>query len=315
MCIIVFPSLDYPNSWVYTVSMKDFKTLAEFISHFNSEEICRSYFEQIRFAQGDFCPHCGNKKINRFADGKRYRCASCKQDFTIKTGTLFGESKIPLQKWFIAIYLLTTSKKGISSVYLAEQVGVTQKTAWFMDMRIREAMKQGKGKLIGVVEADETYLGGYNPRKFGFSKKSAIMGMTKRGGDIRAFQIPDRQTHTVLKALTKNVSKDSHIITDDAGVYRKVVKIGYNKHDSVRHSRKQYVKGNIHTNSIESFWALFKRNYHGTYHSMSKKHLQRYIDEIAFRFNNRADNLAEKFDLATLKISKHGKMSYKTLTA
>ncbi len=141
------------------------------------------------------------------------------------------------------------------------------------------------------------------------------MGMTKRGGDIRAFQIPDRQTHTVLKALTQNVSKDAHIMTDDAGVYRKVVKVGYSKHDSVRHSRKQYVKGNIHTNSIESFWALFKRNYHGTYHNMSKKHLQRYIDEIAFRFNNRAENLAEKFDLATLKISKYGKMGYKELTA
>ncbi|KKR74302.1 MAG: hypothetical protein UU17_C0017G0019 [Candidatus Nomurabacteria bacterium GW2011_GWA1_40_8] len=278
----------------------NFKNIIEFTAYFNNEEVCRKHFEQVRFAKGDFCPHCKHDKIMRFADGKRYRCHKCRQDFTIKTGTLFGESKISLQKWFIAIYLLTTSKKGIS---------------WYMDMRIREAMKQGKGKMLGVVEVDETYLGGYSPRRFGFRKKSAIMGMTKRSGNIRAFQIPNRETHVVLNALTKNVSKDSHIITDDAGVYRKVVKIGYNKHDSVRHSRKQYVKGNIHTNSIESFWALFKRNYHGTYHSMSKKHLQRYIDEIAFRFNNRADNLAEKFDLATLKISKHGKMSYKTLTA
>ena len=295
--------------------MNNFKTLVEFINEFNDEEACRKHFEQVRFAKGDFCPHCKHDKIMRFADGKRYRCHSCRKDFTIKTGTLFGESKIPLQKWFIAIYLLTTSKKGISSVYLAEQVGVTQKTAWFMDMRIREAMKQGKGKLIGVVEVDETYLGGYSPRKFGFSKKSAIMGMTERGGRIRAMQVPDRQTHTVLKALTQNVSKEAHLMTDDAGVYRKVVKVGYNKHDSVKHSRKEYVRGDIHTNSIESFWALFKRNHHGTYHNMSKKHLQRYIDEIAFRFNNRTDNLAGKFDLATLKIAKHGKMSYKALTA
>lgn len=294
--------------------MTNFKTLAEFLAHFPNEGVCRKHFETVRFVKGDYCPFCKHNKIFRFSDGKRYRCDNCKRDFTIKTGTLFGESKIPLQKWFIAIYLLTTSKKGISSIALAEQVGVSQKTAWFMDMRIREALKQSKSKMIGTVEIDETYLGGKHNRKFGFQKKAAVMGMTKRGGKIRAFQIPDRQTHTVLNAVTKNVSPRAYLMTDDAGVYKKLVRIGY-KHDSIRHSRKQYVEGNIHTNSIESFWALFKRNYHGTYHSMSKKHLQRYINEVAFRFNNRADSLAEKFDAVTAKISKCGSMSYKTLTA
>src|SRR3989344_9259329 len=134
-----------------------FKTFAEFITAFPDEAACRKYFEQIRFTKGDACPHCKHSKINRFADGIRYRCAKCKQDFTIKTGTLFGESKISLQKWFIAIYLLSTSKKGISSVQLAKQIGVTQKTAWYMDMRIREAMKQNNGKLFGIIEADETF--------------------------------------------------------------------------------------------------------------------------------------------------------------
>jgi transposase-like protein len=280
----------------------NFKNLRDFINAFPNEEACRKHFEQVRFAKGDFCPHCKHKKIMRFADGKRYRCHKCRKDFTVKTGTLFGESKLSLQKWFIAIYLLTTSKKGISSISLAEQVGVSQKTAWFMDMRIREALKQGRGKMIGVVEVDETYLGGKHRRKHGFSKKSAIMGMTRRGGKLRAFQVPDRQTHTVLNALRRNVSKKSHLMTDDAGVYRKVVKIGY-KHNSVKHSRKQYVRGDVHTNSIESFWSLFKRNYHGTYHSMSKKHLQRYINEVVFRFNNRAKDMAEKFDLTTLKMA------------
>lgn len=295
--------------------MNEFKTLADFHRVFNNEEACRKHFEAIRFAKGDYCPFCKHDKINRFSDGKRYRCASCKRDFTIKTGTLFGESKIPLKKWFIAIYLLTNSKKGISSISLAEQVGVTQKTAWYMDMRIREALKQNKGKLIGVVEVDETYLGGKHNRKFGFQKKAVVFGMTERGGQMRAMQVPDRQTHTVLNALTKNISKEAELMTDDAGVYRKVVKVGYSKHNSIKHSRRQYVKGNVHTNSIESFWALFKRNYHGTYHSMSKKHLQRYIDEITFRFNNRAESLAGKFDLVTEKISNHGIMSYKALTA
>ena len=295
--------------------MKEFKTLAQFAGHFNNEEACRKHFETIRFAKGDFCPHCKHNKIMRFADGLRYRCHKCKRDFTIKTGTLFGESKIPMQKWFIAIYLLTTSKKGISSISLAEQVGVTQKTAWFMDMRIREALKQSKGKLLGVVEVDETYLGGKHNRKYGFQKKAAIMGMTERGGKIRAMQIPDRQTHTVLNQVTKNVHKQAYLMTDDAGVYRKLVKVGYFKHSSVKHGKRHWVRGDVHTNSIESFWALFKRNYHGTYHSMSKKHLQKYIDEVVFRFNNREAGMAGKFDLVTTKVAKRGKISYKALTA
>src|SRR3990167_72160 len=224
--------------------MTNFKTLAEFAAFFHNEATCRKYFEQIRFAKGEYCPHCKHDKIMRFADA-RFRCHKCRKDFTIKTGTLFGESKIPLQKWFIAIYLLTTRKKGISSIELAQQVGVSQKTAWFMDMRIRESLKQGKGKLIGIVEADETYLGGKHKMKEGRSRKSAIMGMTERGGEMRAMQIPNRETHIVLNALTENVDRDAHIMTDDAGVYRKTVRIGY-KHDSIKHSRKQYVRGNIH---------------------------------------------------------------------
>src|SRR3990167_1776524 len=163
-----------------------FKSLMDFLAYFKDEKTCVKWFEHIRFRNGDYCPHCGHTKINRFSDGIRYRCAKCRKDFTIKTGTVFGESKIPLRKWFVAIYLLSTSKKGISSVQLASQVGVTQKTAWFMDHRIREAMKQGKGQLIGVVEADETYLGGKHKMKEGRSRKSAIMGMTERGGEMRA---------------------------------------------------------------------------------------------------------------------------------
>ena len=291
-----------------------FKTLAEFMNVFNSEEACRKHFEAIRFAEGDSCPHCKHDKIMRFSDGKRYRCHKCRQDFTIKTGTLFGESKIPLQKWFIAIYLLTTRKKGISSIELAQQVGVSQKTAWFMDMRIRESMKQSKGKLWGIVEVDETYLGGKRKMEEGRSRKSAIMGMTERGGEMRAMQIPNRETQVVPNALTENVGRDAHLMTDDAGVYRKTIRIGY-KHDSIKHSRRQYVHGNIHTNSIESFWALFKRNYHGTYHSMSKKHLNRYIDEVVFRFNNREVEMGAIFNEVTKRIAKRGKMSYKTLIA
>jgi len=139
--------------------------------------------------------------------------------------------------------------------------------------------------------------------------------MTVRGGRIRAFQVPDRQTHTVINAMTKNVSKEAHVMTDDAGVYRKLIKVGYNNHGTIKHSRRQYVLGDIHTNSIESFWALFKRGYHGTYHTMSKKHLQRYIDEFCFRFNSRNTTMQEMFADVTHRLAKSGKMPLKKLTA
>ncbi len=295
--------------------MKRFKTLAEFLAFFKDEEVCRKYFEEIRFRNGDYCPHCKHDKIMRFANGKRYRCHKCRRDFTIKTNTLFGESKIPLQKWFIAIYLLTTSKKGISSISLAEQVGVSQKTAWYMDMRIRESMRQGKGKLSGTIEIDETYVGGKHFRKDKFTKKAPVMGMTERGGKIKAYHVPSRETHIVLNKITEHVDPKSFIMTDEAKVYKKLDRIGYHNHGSVKHGKKHWSYKGVNTNSIESFWALFKRNYHGTYHSMSKKHLQRYINEIAFRFNNRGSDMATKFDLVTMAVAKRGRMPYKALIA
>lgn len=226
----------------------EFKTLAEFMDFFKDEVTCQKYFEAMRFKDGEYCAHCGYTKIMRFKDGKRFRCFSCRQDFTIKTATLFGESKLSLRKWFIAIYLLTTRKKGISSVELAEQVGVTQKTAWYMDHRIRSAMKQGKGKLFGTVEVDETYIGGKHLRKDGFRKKAPIMGMTERGGKIRAYHVPSRETHIILNKMTENVSKKAFVMSDEAGVYKKLVKLGY-QHGSVKHGKRHWAKGNINTNN------------------------------------------------------------------
>lgn len=284
----------------------------EFTSYFKDEKACIKYFEQIRFKDGEYCPHCGHPKIYRMKNF-RYRCADCRKDFTIKIGTIFGESKIPLQKWFVAIYLLSTSKKGISSIELAEQVGVTQKTAWFMDMRIRKAMKQGNGKLFGKVEVDETYVSGKHARKDGFRKKSAVMGMLERKGNIKAFQIPNRQTHIVFDKIRRNIDPSAIIMTDEASVYKKLPKMGYRR-AGVKHSQRQWAKGDINTNSIESFWALFKRGYHGTYHTMSKKHLQSYIDEFAYRFNSRKSEMSETFENVVRSVSQSDKLAYKTLT-
>lgn len=300
-------------------------SLDAFLTQYKDEDACRKFFEQIRFRKGDYCPHCGYTTIYRFEDGKRYRCAACKKDFTIKTGTVFGESKIPLRKWFIAIYLLTTCRKGISSVQLSKQVGVTQKTAWFMDHRIRKAMKQGRGQLFGIIEADETYVGGKDKNKHlnkrqactrgrSTDVKTPVFGLVQRDGEVRATAIPDARMLTLEKHIAGNVQIGSRIYTDDFLSYYRLSK--WYDHEKVQHSQGQYVRpGGIHTNTTECFWSLFKRGYIGIYHWMSRKHLQRYVDEFAYRFNTRELDFTDVFASMVNNVSDSNRLSYKALIA
>jgi len=299
-------------------------SLVNFMARYKDEESCRKFFEQIRFRKSDYCPHCGFTTIYRFDDG-RYRCAGCKKDFTIKTGTVFGESKIPLRKWFIAIYLLTTCRKGISSVQLSKQVGVTQKTAWFMDHRIRKAMKQGRGQLFGIIEADETYVGGKDKNKHLNKRKACtqgrstdvktpVFGLAQRDGEVRATAIPDARMLTLEKHIAGNVQIGSRIYTDDFLSYYRLSK--WYDHEKVQHSQGQYVRpGGIHTNTTECFWSLFKRGYIGIYHWMSRKHLQRYVDEFAYRFNTRELDFTDVFASMVNNVSDSSRLSYKALIA
>jgi transposase-like protein len=302
-------------------NIADFKTVTEFTDYFCDEETCVKHFTAIRFANGEYCHHCGHNEIYTFKDGKRYRCAKCKQDFTIRTGTVFGESKLPLRKWFMAIYLLLTCNKGISSVQLAKQVGVTQKTGWFIDHRIRSAMKQNKGQLFGRIEADETYIGGaarnmHKDKKknigTGGLGKTPIIGVVQRGGDVKATVAENLKNDTLISNITDKVQTGSFVYTDEHRGYNGLHRLGF-LHNRVRHSRFEFVVGDAHTNTIESFWALFKRGYHGIYHWMSKKHMQRYVDEFVFRFNRRSGESKDIFSETVMSVANSAQLPYKSL--
>jgi transposase-like protein len=299
----------------------EFKTLAQFLEYFKDEETCREHFTAIRFRNGEYCAHCGHTTIYTFSGGKRYRCAKCKQDFTIKTGTVFGESKVSIKKWFIAIYLLSTTSKGISSIQLAKHVGVTQKTGWFMDHRLRKAMKQNGGQLFGTIEADETFIGGLEKNKHRSKKiqsgrgpvgKTPIVGMRQRGGEVRAQVVESVDSAVLHTVVRETVAADSVLYTDEHRGYRGLHEY---HHNVVAHSVGRYVDGDKHTNGIESFWALFKRGYHGVYHYMSPKHLQKYVDEFAFRLNRKGEDSQSVFSDVVSRITESTKLPYKELIA
>ena len=255
------------------------------------------YLKKKRFKDGLYCVHCKHDKVYTLKGEYKFRCGnkSCRKDFTITTKTIFHGSKIPLPTWFMAMFLLNNSSKGISSVQLAKQLGVTQKTAWFIDHRIRETYKQGKEIMQGTVKADETFVGGKEKNKHAskkkgeITKKEVIIGIRDRETKkVKAQHVENTKARTLKAYIYDNLETGSTLITDDNMAYRHTRHIY--KHKVVKHGVGQYVDGDTHTNSIESFWSIVKRGYIGVYHYWSKKHLQRYIDEYTFRHNNRKSN-------------------------
>jgi transposase-like protein len=277
-----------------------FNNILDFYNRFPDEQACRDYLAQARWQDKPVCSHCGySEKVYSINDGKLYKCAKCLKQFTVRIGSIFEDSALPLQKWFMAIYILTAHRKGISSCQLARDIEVTQKTAWHMLHRIRYAIKTKSFNkpLNGIVEVDETYVGGKahgQGRGYMQPNKTAVFGMLERQGEVRAEPVIHACKEVLKPIIRRNVSRDAVIMSDEFKAYRGLNK-EFKDHQVVAHSKKQYAKGIAHTNNIENFWSMMKRGINGIYHHVDKKHLHRYTDEFAYRYNSRKLNDVERF--------------------
>lgn len=268
---------------------------------FHNDDLARAHLEAQRWPHGPECPHCDGRKITKL-EGKAhrpglYQCNDCRQQFSVTVGTVFEDSKIGLAKWVLVTHLMSASKKGISAKQIERMIGVSYKTAWFMCHRIRLAMTPadnsadggpigGKGKTI---EADETYVGGkarnvHNGKPI--PEKRPVVALVERGGEVRAKHVADVTAKTVREVIVTHASRKSDLNTDDSLLYYWLGR-EFAKHASVNHSADEYVRDGVTTNTVESFFAIVKRQMYGTHHAVSEAHLQRYINEIAFKWNNR----------------------------
>lgn len=282
-----------------------FKSLPDLLEHFKDESTCVAYYENIRWGGNPTCPHCGTEKPYRTNRGFKCSNNECYKKFTVKVGTIFQDSKVPLRYWFAAIWLATSHKKGISSVQLGKDLGITQKSAWHLLHRIREMLKDKAPRMVGdakSVEADEAYVGGAEPNKHystrrsdkyphlrndgkPYKEKKVVLGIIERDGKVVLKHIPWAGADHMVAAIKKHVPAGSRIYTDESSAYRRLRK-NYS-HGTVNHKLKIYVSGEAHTNTIENFWSVLKRGLYGIYHQVSEKHLERYLDEFSARFNTR----------------------------
>lgn len=281
---------------------------------FQDADKAREYLEKLRWPNGPVCPHCGVEGNAYKLEGTShrpglYKCADCRKQFTVKVGTVFEHSHVPLNKWLMAVHLMCASKKGISSHQVHRMLGVTYKTAWFMTHRIREAMSEGGSPLGGgggTVEVDETFWGGLGKKKAtqgkkgrGYAHKMKVFTLLEREGKTRSFMVPAVNAKTLAPIIEEQVAEDANLMTDEAAQYTKVGR-KFASHGVVSHGIGEYVRGPIHTNTIEGFFSLFKRGLIGTFHHVGEQHLKRYAGEFDFRWNYRVKNGYSDADRANI---------------
>ena len=292
--------------------------LITLMDRYSCNEKCRDTLEKIRWPYGVACLKCGTIGIPELPVGGKFQCAACRYQFSVTTGTIMHDSHLPIRTWFLAVYLMCVSKKGMSAHQLHRTLGVSYKTAWYLCHRIREAMGNDPltgPTLVGVVEVDETLVGGKTRGKGRAytGNKTWVAGAIQRGGQIRVERVPNIRRYTLHGFIQRTIKDEAEAIyTDELKSYLGIADHD-TRHEMVNHSAEQWVVGNVHTNSIEGVWSLFKRSIIGTFHKMSAKHLDRYLEELEWRFNNR-DN-PNIFPDTLARIMNTGNLTYRKLVA
>ncbi|MBI4298675.1 MAG: IS1595 family transposase [Chloroflexi bacterium] len=290
--------------------------MMQLMERFHKEEECRQILEELRWPEGAVCPRCEGEKHAYDSVRGVYDCYSCGYQFSVLVGTIFHDTKLPLRKWFVAVMLMVEAKKGMSANQMKRVLGVSYKTAWYLCHRIRAAMAQvNRVSLSGTVEVDETYVGGkVRGKGHGFKgNKTIVAGAVQRGGDI-VLQVVDDNGRRTLHGFIRDhtLPATERIITDEWAAY-KGINDADTLHETVNHSVEEWVRGDVHTNTVESVWSLFKRSVVGSYHKLSAKHLDAYLDELEWRFNNRKNPFLFRDTL--MKLLTRSNVSYQELTA
>ncbi len=296
--------------------MKAFKSILEFQKHFNTDDKCRQFLEYQRWGKNPACPFCGSLHVKRLKNGKRFQCNEklCRKQFSATVGTVAENTKIPLTKWFLAMYILSNHSKGISSLQLASWLGISQKSAWHLNHRIRLMLTERAPELLeNIVEVDETYVGGkvgnQHRRNKNRNNKTMVFGALQRDGKVVTKIIQDTKGDSLVNAVEETIQEGAIMVTDELAGYNKLNK--KYKHVSVNHEVGQYVRDLAHTNTIEGYWSQLKRQIIGIHHYVSPKHLQRYCNEVSFRYNFKGVEQDERFACALFNIE--GSLKYKDL--